>query len=324
MTVDKATLAWLADNLPRLQFDPQQDMQWPATDAPQSYLDFYQINFAREFPAVRHGFGRVDVGDFKVAAHYWLPADAKGTVIVVHGYYDHVGIYRNPIRLALEQGFAVLAFDLPGHGLSSGMMAAIDSFDQYADVLAALLAKSESLLPGPRYTLGQSMGGAVLLNYCWRYSADDFEKIVLCAPLVLPRAWRSGRMLHRMLKGFVAQVPRRFSASSHNKEFIDFIANRDHLQSQFLSVAWVSAMKIWAEGFRHVTPLQKEVLIIQGTGDRTVEWPYNLELIKKKLPNALIKIVDDAGHHLINESPEYLDQITAYVRDYLFPESDGR
>lgn len=318
MIVNKTHLTRLAERLPPLEFVIEEDTLWPLTEDPQAYLNYYQINFKSDFPDVSHGFGRVDIGGFRVATHYWLPPNPKGTVVIVHGYYDHVGVYSNPMRLALENDYAVLAFDLPGHGLSSGMVAAIDSFDQYTEVLSTLLQRSRPLLPQPLLALGQSMGGAVLLNYCWRYSADDFAKIALFAPLILPRGWRSGRMLHRMLKGFVSHIPRRFSPSSHNDEFVDFIARRDPLQSQHLSVVWITAMKVWAEGFRHCAPLEKEFLIVQGTGDRTVEWRYNLAQLEQKLPNAIVKMINGAGHHLVNESPEYRDQVFTELGRYFF------
>lgn len=318
MIVTKAQLAHLAESLPLLRFLPAEDKVWPLTAEPQAYLDHYRINFLRDFPEVTHGFGRVDVGDFRVATHYWLPPNPKGSLVVVHGYYDHVGVYQHAVNLALEHDYAVLAFDLPGHGLSSGMAAAIDSFDQYTDVLSALLLLSKHLLPQPLYALGQSMGGAVLLNYLWRDPVADFAKVALCAPLILPRGWRSGRMLHGILRGFVRQVPRRFTANSHDQDFLDFIAQRDPLQSQHLPVVWVTAMKIWAEKFRRFSPIEKEVLVIQGTEDGTVGWRYNLGQVREKLPNAIIKMIEGAGHHLVNESTEYREQVFSHLNEYFF------
>lgn len=318
MILDKALLIRLAEDMPPLEFVVDKDSVWPLSVDPQAYLNYYHINFAREFPGVQHGFGRVDIDAFRVATHYWLPANPKGTVVIVHGYYDHVGVYTHPVRLALQENYAVLAFDSPGHGLSSGMVAAIDSFDQYADVLSRLLSLTKDLLPGPKFALGQSMGGAVLLNYSWRYPVNDFVKLALCAPLILPRGWRSGRMIHQLLKSFVTKVPRRFTASSHDQDFVEFIAKRDPLQAQHLSVPWISAMKIWANGFRRFTASNKEFLIIQGTADRTVDWRYNLQQLQEKLPKAKVKLIEGAGHHLVNESPEYRDQVFAEIRYYFF------
>ena len=63
--------------------------------------------------------------------HYFrLPESAspKGTVFILHGYFDHVGLYTQLIDRCLGAGFDVLAYDQPGHGLSSGTLTAIGSF----------------------------------------------------------------------------------------------------------------------------------------------------------------------------------------------------
>ncbi|SUV72968.1 lysophospholipase [Acinetobacter baumannii] len=40
--------------------------------------------------------------------------------MLLHGYLEHSGIYQPIIREILEQGFSVITYDLPGHGLSNG------------------------------------------------------------------------------------------------------------------------------------------------------------------------------------------------------------
>ena len=57
------------------------------------------------------------VGDLYVV-QLWAPAEPQGTLLLLHGYYDHMGLYRHVVDWALSMNFAVLACDLPGHGLS--------------------------------------------------------------------------------------------------------------------------------------------------------------------------------------------------------------
>ncbi|GGY83869.1 hypothetical protein GCM10011613_30970 [Cellvibrio zantedeschiae] len=331
MTLSLQDLRELARQLPELEFSPAKDCDWPQTDLVQAYLNDYDINFANEFAQVSHGFGCVNVAGFKIATHYWLPENAQGTMLVVHGYYDHVGVFDHPIRFALQHNFAVLAFDLPGHGLSSGEPAAIDSFNQYGDVLAEILQQSAIIMPQPLYALGQSTGCAVLLNYLWRYAiAQDslaclekerFEKIALCSPLVLPRGWRGvhmGRYVYAVLRHFIRQISRTFSKSSHDLEFNQFLKDQDLLQARILSLSWVGAMKAWHEMVLHFAPLQNECLIVQGTDDMTVDWRYNLPLLQQKLPNAKIALIADAGHQLVNESDLYRSQVFAAIKQYFF------
>lgn len=317
----------LADQLSPLTFSAQGgNSDWLRSTLVQTYLNDYEINFTKEFPQVVHGFGCINAAGFKIAVHYWLPQNAHGTLVLVHGYYDHVGVFDHPIRFALQHSLAVIAFDLPGHGLSSGEPAAINSFDQYADVLAAVLQQSAPIMQKPVYALGQSTGCAVLMNYLWRYAAknsalEQFQKIAFCSPLVLPRGWRGlqmGSVVYAVLRHFVRQIPRTFSKSSHDVEFNQFLKEQDLLQARILPLSWVGAMKAWHQTLLKLPPIQNNCLIVQGTADMTVEWQYNLPVLQQKLPQTKIIYVQDAGHQLVNESPEYRDQVFAAIENYFF------
>lgn len=326
MTLTQQDLQELARQLPELRFAVQADCEWPQSDAAQAYLNAYGINFAQEFDHVTHGFGCVKTAEFRIAAHYWLPENPQGTLVLVHGYYDHVGVFAHPIRFALEHNFAVLAFDLPGHGLSSGEPAAINSFNQYGDVLAEILQQSAAIMPQPLYALGQSTGCAVLMNYLWRYAStrnavEHFAKLALCSPLVLPRAWRGyhmGRFAYAILRHFIQRIPRSFGASSHDEKFNQFIREQDPLQVNYVSLRWIGAMKAWHQNVLQLAPLQKEILLVQGTGDLTVDWRYNLPLIQRKLPETKIIYVQDAGHQLVNENEHYRSQVFAAIKHHFF------
>ncbi len=317
MSPTRQDLEQLSQQLPPLVFSPEVDSFGAQSALAQAYLDYYKINFAQEFAGLAHGFGQIQSDDFHIAVNYWLPPQARGTVVVVHGYYDHTGIYSHPIRALLTANYAVVAFDLPGHGLSSGAPAEIDSFDQYTDVLADLLQQSAALLPRPLHAFGQSTGGAVILNYLWRPVQTPLDKVALCSPLIVARGWfPAGRYLYQLLRPFVKQLARGTARSSHDQAFNDFVMNKDPLQAQFLSLRWVGAMKQWHRRFQQLAPLQKPLLLVQGTGDMTVDWRYNLPLIQRKLPNTKPVLVADAGHQLVNETPEYRDQVLKAVSDY--------
>lgn len=307
----------LMAQLPALAFEPSQDVVWAKTAPAQQYLDYYRINFAAADSALVHGFGALALAGFTIATHYWLPPKPRGTLVVVHGYYDHLGIFDRVIAFGLQQGLAVLAFDLPGHGLSSGERAAIDSFDQYADVLEQLLQRAQRLLPSPYYAVGQSTGGAVLLNHLWRYP-PCFARIALCAPLILPRGWWSGRVLYWLLHAWVKQLPRGRSRSSGDEKFIRFIDEQDCLQSKKLSVRWVGAMKDWHRQFLQFSAREDELLLVQGTADMTVAWRYNTRLILRKLPRAQLVYVPAAGHQLVNEIPAARAQVFDAIQRHFF------
>lgn len=308
-----AQLTQLTEEMPLLQFELPADTRWAQGELPASYLSAYGLNFSAYFPGLHHGFGAIESGGFRIAAHYWLPRNPRGTLVVMHGYYDHVGIFGHAIRFALDHQLAVVTFDLPGHGLSSGEQVAIDSFDQYGDVLKDVLARAQPLLPEPFIGFGQSTGASVLLNYQWRFGDQPesvaLQKTVLCAPLILPCGWQLGRFAFYLVRPFVRRLARGSSNSSHDLAFIQFIRSGDPLQSRYLSLRWVAAMALWHKSVRCARLLSQPILVIQGTGDKTVNWRYNLAQIRQKIPSVDIHLIPDAGHQLINESPQYRDQV---------------
>lgn len=307
----------LRQGLRPLSFSLEADEELTKTPSVQRYLDYYGINFSRTIPGVRHGFGSFESGAFTLAAHYWLPAESRGTIFVFHGYFDHVGLYRHLIRFALQNGYAVVAYDLPGMGLSSGERASIKSFKDYFRALARCCELFQSLAPQPWYAVGQSAGCAALLNHVLSEGLKPFRKVVLLAPLVRSRGWPRDRWIYAVGKMFIRRLPRVFAANSHDQAFLDFLKNADPLQPRHISVTWVGAMKEWIKRFESFATRKEGVLVIQGDDDDTVDWRYNLERIKAKLPAARIRIIPKARHHLVAESAPYRGQVFAAIKTYL-------
>ncbi len=141
---------------------------------------------------MRKGLGRFEVGGYELVSQVWWPEKAVATLFVFHGYYDHMGLYRHLIEWALEQKFAVIACDLPGHGLSSGERASIEDFAEYQATLQGLLAEAGTLgLPQPWHLCGQSTGGAIVVDHVLNQGAQSPAQgqVILLSPLVRPRAW---------------------------------------------------------------------------------------------------------------------------------------
>lgn len=324
LTVNKQQLDLLAAQLPELTFDVAVDSVFARTELAQAYFDFYGINFAREMEGVSHGFGCVDDGEFKLAVHYCLSSadvESRGTLFLVHGYFDHSGLFGPIIREALERGFAVVIFDLPGHGLSSGAPAAIDSFDQYAVALESVLNKAGDILPQPWSIAGQSTGGAVVVDHLWRCResarAYPFEKTVLLAPLVRARGWREFGWTLPLLKSVTTGFKRSFAPSSHDDNFHYFISTQDPLQAKALPLVWISAMKLWVARVQAQSPVSNNVLLIQGDADRTVDWRFNVAQLTTKFPKLELNVVEGAFHHLVREGEPWRGEVLERVFRYL-------
>jgi alpha-beta hydrolase superfamily lysophospholipase len=87
-------------------------------------------------------------------------------VLVVHGLKDHSDRYADFAKALVEAGFAVHAFDLRGHGDSTGDRVWVDDFDEYLDDVDVALSELRRVEGERRvFLFGHSMGGAVVTLY---------------------------------------------------------------------------------------------------------------------------------------------------------------
>jgi len=210
------------------------------------------------------------------------------------------------IEWALDQGFAVIACDLPGHGLSSGERASIRDFAEYQDTLQGLFAQAVSLdLPQPWHLCGQSTGGAIVVDHVLNAGTDSPAQgqVILLAPLVRPRSWGWSQLSYYLLKPFVRGIARRFSENSNAPAFLPFLM-ADPLQARRLPTAWVGALARWIKRIESAPRSPRSPIIIQGEADMTVDWSHNLDVLNEKFNHPQILMLSEARHHLANELPE--------------------
>lgn len=280
-----------------------------------SYIEHYGLDLSTEKHPVTHSLGYIPSQEFRIACHYFAPplSQQQGTAIILHGYYDHCGLFTHLIRNCLGRNLAVLIFDLPGHGLSTGTAASVRSFDQYSQALrdCLLLAEVQGVHK-PWYLIGQSTGAAAIANFLLQGDAsagNSFEKIVFLAPLLRPRDWARAQLLYFLLHRFVKRWKRNYAENSHDREFLQFLREHDPLQSKYLQVDWVRAMIKFARFVAQSTAVNESVHIIQGTQDNTVDWQYNVPVFTDKFLGSKTYFIKNARHHLVNESAEIREQV---------------
>jgi alpha-beta hydrolase superfamily lysophospholipase len=102
----------------------------------------------------------------KVYIQEWIPETVKGTVVLVHGLGEHVGRYEHVARAFNRANYAVMGFDLPGHGRTEGVRGHIPSYDVVMDLIAFRLADASQRFPSvPHFLYGHSLGGSLVLYY---------------------------------------------------------------------------------------------------------------------------------------------------------------
>lgn len=292
----------LQESLPPLSLEHPVVMDGPSAD----YLRYYRLNLSERMDGVQQYLGALELGDYRIACQVFMPREPRGTVFVNHGYFDHTGLFDHLIDCLLREGYAVLAWDLPGHGLSSGETGMIDSFDEYSECFAGLIDAMACRLPRPWHAVGQSTGGAILFKYLFdcqsAQRAPAFCAIVVLAPLVRVVQWPWVRLQYWLAKRHVDSVKRVFVRNADNAAFVDFVRTADPLQARRIPVCWVGAMIDWAARFLAAPQVAFPLRVIQGDSDTTVQWQYNLKHIRIKFPQVRVDTIHGAGHHLVNEA----------------------
>lgn len=253
----------------------------------------------------------------------------QGTVVLLHGYLEHSGIYQPIIKELLEQGFSVLTYDLPGHGLSNGSPANISHFDHYQQVLQVIYhyVKNAEQLAKPWVGIGQSTGGAIwmhhVLQYAERRENPFIERILLLSPLIRPAktAWWHNPLGLSIIRRIKREVPRHFRRNNHNPEFLRFIRLKDPLQPKMMGMNWILAMSRWMQEMEQRPPCRIPVWLAQGALDQTVDWKYNIDFVRAKFRLQTLLILEEGSHQLINERKDIRAALTGLIPAFLHAQS---
>jgi len=125
-------------------------------------------------------------GERLYTAYYPASAsEVRGTILWVHGYAEHSGRYLPIIEYLLERGWHSVAWDLRGHGRSTGRRGYISDIEEYLADLTAVWTHWHKRIPEPVVLFGHSLGGLIALRYRQKYSTLWKPRLtIISAPLI--------------------------------------------------------------------------------------------------------------------------------------------
>lgn len=104
----------------------------------------------------------------------WEPeaGNPKALVVLVHGLGEHTARYAHVGKALARAGYALVGFDLRGHGKSGGPRGHASSLDAYMQDIHQFLSLMEQRFPAlPHFLYGHSLGGLLALTYTIQYGA---------------------------------------------------------------------------------------------------------------------------------------------------------
>jgi len=113
-------------------------------------------------------------GGIGIFLRSWRPrSQARGVVVIVHGFNAHSGQYASVAGQFVAAGLAVYAPDLQGRGLSDGERYYVEKRSDWVGDVAAAVSLAKSREPGlPIFLLGHSAGGVVSCLYTLEHQAE--------------------------------------------------------------------------------------------------------------------------------------------------------
>jgi pimeloyl-ACP methyl ester carboxylesterase len=253
-------------------------------------------------------------------------------LLFVHGLGSNLSLWRSTMD-ALDDSYRVLALDLPGYGRSDkkdvpGTMAF------FADTVTAFL---DARGVDRATYVGVSMGGQVGLTLALR-APDHLRRLVLVSPAGIERftpeeaaALKNATTAEGIASSTDEQVRQNVAMNfAAWDEQYDWLIEQRHALSQrtdFRAYAEANARSVAGMLEGPVRDRLGEVttptLVLFGAGDKLIPNQYLHENMttadvadraEAALPNATVRLVEDAGHLLMLERP---DAFRTALRDFL-------
>ncbi len=246
-----------------------------------------------------------------IDGHSIAYAERKGdgpTIVLLHGFASEKDVWLR-FLLELPDDYHIIALDLPGHGDSS------QDADFHYDV-PSIVSLIEGAIDGvatePLHVVGTSLGGMVATLYTAR-APERVRTLALFAPAGVypPSPSKFQQALDRGENPLIATNAEEFDA------LVDIVfydpppmiwpvgsALRKYAvqRSAFLDKIWND---LWPghKTLDEVLPdIDAPVLLVWGSQDQVLD-PSSAQVFGALLPNVQTRLVEEAGHAVVNEKP---------------------
>ena len=118
--------------------------------------------------------GVTSVGGVNIFVRSWLPGgEARGIVVLCHGFNSHSGYYVWTGERLAARGFAVYALDLRGRGRSDGERFYVTAISEWVHDVATVVTLAKGQHPGlDAFLLGHSAGGVISCLYALEHQRE--------------------------------------------------------------------------------------------------------------------------------------------------------
>jgi lysophospholipase len=252
------------------------------------------------------------------------PAEGKAlaSVVIVHGYGEHIGRYDETARKLAAAGFSVRGLDLRGHGQSAGVRGYCSRFDEYLDDLDAAVARArgEAL---PIFVLGHSFGALVAPHYALR-PGSNLAGLVLTSPYwKLAMAQPAAKIWAGKVASFIAPklaLPTGLTGAMVARDpDIAAAYDVDPLNNKNATARWFTESNAAQESLLARAPeLTLPVLLLVGEADRVASAPQARVVFERiGAKDKTLRMLAGQFHEVLNELPADRQKSVSEIVEWL-------
>ncbi|MDI6756252.1 MAG: lysophospholipase [Thermodesulfobacteriota bacterium] len=257
-----------------------------------------------------------------LAVRRWEPErEPKAVICLVHGLGEHSGRYHHWGVFLKRAGYALLAFDLRGHGRSQGQRGYAPKFRALLQDISLSLEEGQKLYPGrPLFLYGHSMGGMLVLNYVLRHH-PKLAGVIVTSPLLrtafAPPVWKVviGRIMYYLWPTLSLANELDCQGISRDPEVVHAYQNDPLVHDRLTPRLGIDILRggLWA--LEHANEFTLPLLLMHGDADSIVSAGASGEFALRAGNFCTLKIWPGLYHELHNE-PEK-DQVLSYLLGWL-------
>ena len=256
----------------------------------------------------------------------WEPdhGSPKALVALVHGLGEHVGRYTHVAQAFTDAGYALVGFDLRGHGKSGGARGHFPSLDVLMQDIRQFFKYMVTKYPEIQHFLyGHSLGGLLSLTYAIQFSNGLKGVMVTGSALRSPLQEQKVKITMAKLLGTIAPtvtIPSGLEAAaiSRDPEVVRIYTSDPLVHDKTSMGLGKTAINAVDLCFTRAKDFAPPLLIMHGKADR-ITYPSGSEdftsLAREKNRDVTLKLWDGMYHEIHNE-PEKAE-VFRYMIEWL-------
>ena len=242
----------------------------------------------------------------------WEPTSKrpKAVLALIHGLGEHTGRYVHVGKTMTDAGYALVGFDLRGHGKSGGARGHFPTLTAVIQDMRQFFKYLVQRYPDiPHFLYGHSLGGLLSLSYALQYNAGLNGVMVTGVALRSPLQSQKGKIAMVNVLGSLlpaVTLPSGLDATtiSRDADVVKKYVNDPLVHDKTSLGLGKAAIKAIEYCFAHAQEFKPPLLIMHGAADK-LTYPSGSEdfakLASENNKDVTLKLWDGLYHEVHNE-----------------------